>query len=73
MKLISAITTMNPLTMNPLTLLLLVTTSSHVLSFSDYTLDRYRESQQTVRHGKSKFDLSDIFTSLIEIFYQPSD
>ena len=40
--------------MKMIILLLLVTTSASAFSFSDYTLDRYREAEHTVRHGKSK-------------------
>ena len=40
---------------NMISLLLVVSTTRSVMSFSDYTLDRYRERDQTIRHGKSKF------------------
>ena len=49
-KLLSAITMITMITF-----LLVVSTTSSVLSYSDFTLDRYREQDQTIRHGKSKF------------------
>ena len=51
-----------------ITLLLVVSTTSSVLSFSDYTLDRYRERDQTIRHGKSKFNKQSAAALLLWMF-----
>ena len=69
MKLLSAITMITMITF-----LLVVSTTSSVLSYSDFTLDRYREQDQTIRHGKSKFiNLQPLTVSSSQCFHRSSN
>ena len=68
-KLLSAITMITMITF-----LLVVSTTSSVLSYSDFTLDRYREQDQTIRHGKSKFiNLQPLTVSSSQCFHRSSN